>query len=117
METTLKIVGHLQRSETLASSQHGFVPRRSCLTNLLTAEERNTTLMDTGEDVDLVYLDFAKAFDSVNHRMLLDKMLMYGIHHSIVDWTRAFLSNRSYQTLFQPSVASRKAPSSAPSSF
>ncbi len=69
METALKgaIIGHLQRSETLVSSQHGFVPRRSCLTNLLTAEERITKVMDTGEDVDLVCLDLAKALDSVKH--------------------------------------------------
>ncbi len=89
METTLKraIIGQLQRSGTLANSYHGFVPRRSCLTNLRTAEEMVTKPMDTGIDVDLVYLDFAKAFDSVKHRMLVDKILMYGIHHSIVDWT------------------------------
>ncbi len=107
METTLKgaIVDHLQRSKTLATSQHGFVPRRCCLTNLLTAEERITTLMDTGEDVDLVYLDFAKAFDSVNHRMLVDKMLMYGIHRSIVDWTRAFLFNRSFRVRVEGSLS------------
>ncbi len=45
----------------------------------------------------MVFLDFAKAFDSVNHRMLCDKMLAYGIHRFIVDWTRSFLSNRTFQ--------------------
>ncbi len=41
--------------------------------------------MNTGEDVDLINLDFAKAFDSVKHRMLIEKMRMYGIHRTIVD--------------------------------
>ncbi len=52
--------------------------------------------MDSGEGVELVNLDLAKAFDSVNHRMLGDKMLTYGIHRSIVDRTRSFLSNRTF---------------------
>ncbi len=64
-----------------------------------------TELMDTGEDVDLVYLDFAKAFDSVNHRMLVDKMLMHGIYRSIVDWTPAFLSNRSSRVRVEASLS------------
>ncbi len=53
--------------------------------------------MDSGEGVDLVYLDFAKAFDSVNQRMLCDQMLAYGVHQSIVDWTRSLLSNSTFQ--------------------
>ncbi len=61
--------------------------------------------MDTGEDVDLVYLDFAKVFDSVNQCMLVDKMLMYGIHCSIVDWTRAFLSKRSFRVRAEGSLS------------
>ncbi len=99
METALKgaILNHLQQTAALSAAQHGFISHRSCISNLLVAEERITRLMDSGEGVDLVYLDFAKAFDSVNHRMLCDKMLAYGIHRSIVDWTRSFLSNRTFQ--------------------
>ncbi len=99
METALKgaILNHLQQTAALSAAQHGFIPHRSCLSNLLVAEERITQLTDSGEGVDLVYLDFAKAFDSVNHRMLCDKMLAYGICRFIVNWTRSFLSNRTFQ--------------------
>ncbi len=95
METALKgaILNHLQQTAALSAAEHGFIPHRSCLFNRLVAEEWITRLMDSGERVDLLYLEFAKAFDSVNHRMLCDKMLAYGIHRSIVDWTRLFLSN------------------------
>ncbi len=53
--------------------------------------------MDTGEGVDLVYIDFPKAFDSVNHRILCDEMHVYGIHQTIVDWTRSFIFNRTFK--------------------
>ncbi len=56
------------RSETWAISphQHGFFPRRSCLYNLLVLAEAVTRMMDKGHTVDLIFLDFAMAFDSVN---------------------------------------------------
>ncbi len=62
----------LIRDETrsLSPSQHGFLPRRSCLSNLFLQDERVTRFLDEGHTVDLVYLDFAKAFDSVNHDKL-----------------------------------------------
>ncbi len=78
-------------------AHHGFVPRRFCLTNLLIAEEQVTKLMDAGEEVDLVYLDFAKAFDSIHHRILCDKIHAYGIHQIIIDGTRVFLFNRTFK--------------------
>ncbi len=53
--------------------------------------------MDAGEGVDLVYLDFAKAFDSIHHRILCDKIHAYGIHQIIIDWTRSFLFNRTFK--------------------
>ncbi len=98
METALKgaILNHRRQTAALSAAQYGFIPHRVCLFNLLVAEERITWLMNSGEGVDLVYLDFAKAFDSVNHQNN-QKMLAYGIHRSIVDWTRSFLSNRTFQ--------------------
>ncbi len=56
-----------------------FLPRRSILTNLLVAEELMTKRLDEGSAVDLIYLDFSKAFDSANHRLLLDELRGYGI--------------------------------------
>ncbi len=44
-----------------------FYPFRSCLSNLLVFEEAVTRMMDEGHTVDVIYLDFAKAFDSVNN--------------------------------------------------
>ncbi len=59
------------------------MPRRSCLTNLIVAEELITGMTDQGEPVDVVYLDFLNAFDSVCHRLLVKKMVAMGINLKI----------------------------------
>ncbi len=53
---------------------------------LPTMEEKVTKIMDSGDTVDLVFLDFSKAFESVNHRFLIQKLKAYGIYDNIVNW-------------------------------
>ncbi len=53
--------------------------------------------MDEGHTLDLVYFDFAKAFDSVNHRFLLAKLKFSDIDGAVHNWIKSYLSNRSYQ--------------------
>ncbi len=67
------------------------------LTNLLSAEETVTRWLDEGDTVDIVYLDFAKALDSVNHRLLLTKLKCYGIAPSVINWIESYLRRRSFQ--------------------
>ncbi len=74
-----KLLSHLPQLSLLTTRQHGFLPRRSTITNLLSAKETVTQWLDEGDTVDIVYLDFAKAFDSVNYRLLLTKLKCYGI--------------------------------------
>ncbi len=87
----------LTETRSLSPSQHGFLPRRYCLSNLILQEERVTRLLDEGHTVDLVYFDFAEAFDSVNHRFLLAKLRSYGIDGAVLNKIKFYLSNRSYQ--------------------
>ena len=51
-----------------ANEQHGFQTRRSCMTQLMAATEYWTKMLQQGDSVDVIYLDFKKAFDSVPHR-------------------------------------------------
>ncbi len=55
------------------------------------------TILDEGHTVDLVYLDFAKAFDSVNHRFILATLKSSVIIGAVLNWIKSYLSNRSYQ--------------------
>jgi len=54
-----------------------------------------TRVIDQGECVDVVYLDFAKAFDMVPHLRLMEKLTQHGIGGNVWDWIRAWLSGRS----------------------
>ncbi len=87
-----KMLAHLSQFTLLTSRQHGFLPRRSTLTNLLVEEEFITKWLDKGSAVDLIYLDFSKAFDSANHRLLLDKLRGYGIAPIVISWVERFLN-------------------------
>ena len=60
-------------------SQHGFLKTRSCLTNMLCFFEEITKRIDEGSPVDIIYLDFQKAFDKVPHQRLLLKLKAHGI--------------------------------------
>ncbi len=92
----VKMVAHLSQFSSL-TPQHCFLPRRSTLTNLLVAEELITKWLDEGSAVDMIYLDFSKAFDSVNHRLLLHKLREYGIAPIVISWVECFLSRRTLQ--------------------
>ena len=53
-----------------------------------------TELLDSGETIDMIYLDFSEAFDSVPHRRLLFKLQQYGITGQLLAWINSFLSAR-----------------------
>ena len=72
----------------------GFLAGTSCTTQLLEFLEDVTTALDNGEDVDVIYLDFCKAFDKVPHKRLLRKLWGYGIRGNVHAWIQDFLSDR-----------------------
>ena len=69
----------MTRNSLLADEQHGFVPYRNCMTNLLTAIEDWSTAIEEGKTFDFIYTDFSKAFDSVPHVGLMSKLIALGI--------------------------------------
>lgn len=75
--------------------QHGFYPGRSTCTNLLCYTEDIYEAFDNGSQLDSVSTDFRKAFDQVNHRVLVNKLNMTGIHGCLLRWVISYISNRS----------------------
>ena len=63
----------------IVNEQHGFLPKKLCVTQLLMAMENWNDILHTGDAVDVLYVDFKKAFDLVPHIRLLKKLDAYGI--------------------------------------
>jgi retron-type reverse transcriptase len=78
---------------------YGFVPKKPCVTNLLVALDVITGKIKNGHSVDLVLLDFAKAFDKVSHAKLIQKLKAYGIDGILVKWIESFLTGRKQRVL------------------
>ena len=90
----VKLMSHLEQYNLINESQHGFLSGRSCLTNLLEFLENATSEVDSGNPVDLVYLDFSKAFDKVSHVRLVKKLRAHGIGGAVLEWIKEWLQHR-----------------------
>jgi len=93
--TSVKLLDFLQENKVINEAQHGFVRGRSCLTNLLETLENWTTALDEGFGLDVIYLDYRKAFDSVPIKRLIEKLRSYGIGGSLLRWIEDFLTSRT----------------------
>ena len=101
MESILrdKIVEFLEKNNIIRDSQHGFRNRRSCLTNLLDFLHDIYEMYEEGRAVDIIYLDFQKAFDKVPHRKLLNKVESHGISGHIHRWISDWLCDRKQRVV------------------
>ena len=95
----VKIVQHLERSNLISPHQHGFVSGRSCTTQLLNVLDIWTEVLDEGGCVDVIYMDFQKAFDTVPHRRLILKVEAHGIRGRVLGWLTDFLANREQRVV------------------
>ena len=93
------IMQHLLHHDLLVQNQHGFTNGRSCLTNLLQMVEYCSESLDQGLPTDIIYMDFAKAFDSVPHIRLCHKLRAIGISGSVLQWIEDFLCNRKQRVV------------------
>jgi hypothetical protein len=107
MESVMRdrIIDHLTVNHLLSDCQHGFIAGRSCTTNLLSTLNNWTRLLDERVPVDALYLDFAKAFDSVPHERLLRKVNSLGIEGNVLQWIRNFLVGRRQRVSINGTVS------------
>ncbi|KAK4807417.1 hypothetical protein QYF61_001180 [Mycteria americana] len=94
-----------QMKDAIGKSQHGFTQGKSCLTNLIAFYDKVTSI-DVGRVVDIVYLDFSKAFDMVSHSLLLEKLRRYGLDKWSVRWVGNWLRGRTERVVVNSSFSS-----------
>ena len=80
----------------LHNSQYGFRKQHSTEHAVLEIVDRVTSELDKGNILVVIFLDLSRAFDTLNHDILLSKLKYYGFHQSALDWFRSYLFNRSH---------------------
>lgn len=88
-----QVYAALQSSFT--AEQHGFLKNKSTVSNLLVFNDYTSSHMDLGQQVDTIFTDFSKAFDRIDHVLLLEKLYKAGIHGSLFRWFSSYIRNRS----------------------
>ncbi|CAM4550903.1 unnamed protein product [Lepidochelys kempii] len=78
----------------------------TCLTNLIAFYDEITGSMDEGKAVDVLFLDFSKAFDTVSHSILVSKLRKYGLDECTIRWVESWLDCRAQRVVINGSMSS-----------
>ena len=90
---------HMTENKLFSESQYGFRNRRSCVLQLLEVLDYLSKSLDEGKQVDTIYLDIRKAFESISHRRLIQKLESYGIEGEVLEWVRDFIKGRRHRVM------------------
>jgi len=102
-------IEHLEKYQLIRETQHGFVRKISCFTDLLIFTEEVTNYIDIGYPVDVVYLYFRKAFDKVPHHRLILKSRSRDIGGEIVRWMESWLNDRQQRVVLGGQISDWRA--------
>lgn len=99
---------YLSEHDMLYAGQSGFRPKHSCATALTRIVDKWLTALDAGQIVGAVFIDLKKAFDTVNHSILIKKLAMYGCSPAAITWFTSYLYGRSQMVNFRGSMSESK---------
>ena len=94
-------------SQSITSLQHGFMCSRSCSLQLLSVLHSIGEALNKNKQTDILYLDFAKAFDAVDHVILVEKLKWYGVTGQLLDWFSDYLKDRSQRVVIDGTASER----------
>ena len=93
-------------SPQINSAQHGFMKHRSTTTQLIDTYSDISSNLDSGSQTDIIFLDFAKAFDSVPHDLIVHKLKTFGFGSNLLQWIKHYLQGRYQSVMIAGQVSS-----------
>ena len=100
---TSQLYTYLDSKNLLSATQFGFCSGLSVSDQLLLTYDYVSFHLDQGSDVDVLLFDYSKAFDVVNHQVLLSKLFLIGIRNPLLGWIGDFLTGRKMQVVVHQS--------------
>ena len=89
-----RLVSFLNKNKSIFEHQFGFQKGKSTSLAIMALQHKLINALDAKETPVSVFLDFAKAFDTVNHDILINKLSYYGIRGVQLDWFKSYLKQR-----------------------
>ena len=99
---------YLTKYKVICENQSGFRPKHSCCTALLKQVNEWAKNIDDGKVNGIVLIDLRKAFDTINHSILLEKLSKVGCTNNTVSWFKSYLANRQQKVTFKNGTSSSR---------
>ena len=104
----LRLFKYVTKFNILSSNQFGFRPKYSTSMALLELYDRISEAIDSKQFSIGIFIDLQKAFDTVDHKILIEKLRHYGIRGSSLDWFNDYLTNRTQTVKLTNNISSPK---------
>ena len=103
MDSIIKdqVVDHLVNNSLINKSQQGFMKHKLCVTNLLEFFDKITLETDNNIPMNIIYLDFSKAFDKVPKHQLIQKLQSHSINGNVISWINNWLTGRRQRVIIK----------------
>jgi hypothetical protein len=94
-----RLISFFEQYSLIYKHQHGFVKNRGTATALFELVSQMCDALENGEKCMGIFYDFSKAFDSISHKILFEKLERYGVRGKPLEWIKSFLSNRTQKVV------------------
>ena len=94
-----QLMCYLLDHSLITKAQHGFLTNKSTGSNLASCFNDWHSSVKNKKLIDIIYLDFKKAFDSSVHPKVIAKIASYGVNYELLSWIQAFLTGRSQRVI------------------